>query len=527
MPSLYTPPQGNTQQGQALASLQKLLNSISGVPASPLSDAAASAQGNYGAMAANQNQYANQVQQQNTNAAGIPQLMGQYGDLSKIYELYLHDGGMAQKYSQTGGTGNVSPYQNPALLAASGQAGGQMQTGNTADMTNVGQMTTPQQPNAVFGGGGPPVSQISGAANPYLGSAADIIASTANSPQAPALTTAETAQPLNAGTNMLDLINSLIGTEQGVASNATTTDMAKYSDKMGLEGTIATMLGNALSTQMSNTANAASLPGTKQNAGSVFNQITDQVQAEKAGKATEQDIWNYINQHDAALRDQGVNVDELWKLHKDLFKKVGWNQPIVGGAKTPPITKYQSKKLPDGSLGSYDPTTKQYFDSSGKPLGITDQTTQQADQTIQSLNDAYKLYASMNPLEQRVSPSFAAQYPALFPNMAKMNTKYFIGLEPQLRKIIVGGRITIQEITWIKNALLPTAFDTNQSYRDRVDEAISEIQAKSSNPGHMIGSGGGQTSTRGTTGGETITIRNTKTGQTMTIPASEKGKYGL
>lgn len=52
-----------------------------------------------------------------------------------------------------------------------------------------------------------------------------------------------------------------------------------------------------------------------------------------ASADTEDDIWNAINQNDAAWRAQGIDVDSLWKAHKELSEKVGYGGKVGAGLK--------------------------------------------------------------------------------------------------------------------------------------------------------------------------------------------------
>lgn len=494
---IYTPQSGNTAPGSQLENLRRVLASITTLPMGNMStpdvtNAYTAAQGGALDMGSNQQDYVRKITQDLTQQAGIPQLQSQYGDLSKIYDLYLHDGNMAQKYAATGGTGNVSPYANPALLAASGTAGGEMQSGNQADMATVSNMTTPQQPGATIATPSNPIGTIGGSAvpapNPYLGSTFDIIASTANAPQAPSLTTAETAQPLNAGTNMMDLINSLIGTEQGVVSGQANLTAQNYQSKMDTLQKIADILGGELGARRTAGSAASGTPGTRENAGSIFNQIVDQVQAEKSGKATEQDIWNYINQHDAALRDQGVNVDELWKLHKDLANKVGWNGAITGGTKAAKAStaSLQHVKLGDGSLGSYDKNTGKYYDATGQDVSAVEKNrTIASDEALVASAKKMKDALSKSPVIYRAVPGMQH----FDPNVAQAQAELFQNIT-DLKKAI-GGRVTQRELfTWLETNF-PVGKDINPAVMDAKIKVLQEkVDAAKRAEGETVSSGG-------------------------------------
>lgn len=380
--NIYTPTYGNTTPIQGLNSLDTALSQITGAATPQVQQAYSAAQGGALQMQGGENQYANQQQQQATQQLVNP-LYSQMGNIGQMFQLYLADQGLAQKYQNiTGGTGSVSPYQDPALLASAQAGGQQLGAQNAADIAQVSQMTTPQQAGSTLAA---PVQTTGQAPNPYLASPSDIIASAANAPQAPGVTTAEMAQPISGGIDMLSLINSLIGQQQGVAKDVTTQNVAQYQDKANVLQSLANLLGGELSNRATMSQNATTIPGTTQQAGSVFQSIIDQLQKDKGNQATENDVWNYINQHDSALRAQGVNVDELWKLHKDLASKVGTGGLLSGGKATSTQAKqqqadeakigalkgfghlmdsfYKEKTSLPGGLGGIDflgPTAKEY-----------------------------------------------------------------------------------------------------------------------------------------------------------------------
>lgn len=328
-------------------SLNKVLQSITGMSTPDVQNLQQGSQQDALQLQANQPQYMQQEQQNIGESLGIPQLQGQYGNFDQLFQLYLHDNSMAQKYgTSTGGTGSMNPYADPQLLAASLSGGQQLQKGNQSDQQAISQMTTPNQPviaeaNTGNGqiSGTPTASQVT---NPYLGSSQSILDSVANAPQAPSLTTAQMAQPLNAGRNLLSLLNTLLGAEQGIQSQKLDLAGQNYKGILDAITSAAGLAGQEIQNRRTDSQNAVNMPGTMQQAGAVFQSIIDQLHKDKGNQVTENDIWNYINQHDAALRAQGVNVDELWKLHKDLADKVGIGGNLEGGKETSLQAKQQA-----------------------------------------------------------------------------------------------------------------------------------------------------------------------------------------
>jgi hypothetical protein len=74
--------------------------------------------------------------------------------------------------------------------------------------------------------------------------------------------------------------------------------------------------------------------GSTNQAGGTYDDIVTNVQKAKSGKATNTDVWNYINQHSGALKDQGVDVGELWKLQKEASDKSGGPHAAIAGGVT-------------------------------------------------------------------------------------------------------------------------------------------------------------------------------------------------
>lgn len=139
-------------------------------------------------------------------------------------------------------------------------------------------------------------------------------------------------------------------------------------------------------------------------------------------------------------------------------------------------------------------------------LGLTQpqkDAIQAGNNLIGSLDSINNIYQNMNDFEKRIPISIASKIPIIAPDMARINTTFFTGLEESLRKSIVGGRVTQPEIAWVKQATLPTEFDTNETYQQRVDAVKEEITKKINNPNYIIGLGGNRTPSPSGTSGQT------------------------
>jgi hypothetical protein len=256
-----------------------------------------------------------QAQQQLTQQAGIPQLQNQQADLGKIFQMYLSDQNLSQKYSDSSlSTPNSPLYNNPSLTA--------------------------QPIQGLFSGY---QSQVK---NPYLASPESIInAVTQPAGQGfqgfttPGGVTASMGAAPGAAQSVISTLQGLIDTQKSLVSQKTGDYTTAYETQAGLLNTLAQLAGQNAQSQASAKASGVGgfAQGSTGEAGNLFNTIVDSVQSAKGGAATEQDVWDYINQHATALADQGVNVKELWKLQKDMATKVGWKGLISGGSKTPKV----------------------------------------------------------------------------------------------------------------------------------------------------------------------------------------------
>lgn len=300
----YTPAGGLTPQAQALQGQQDILSQITGMAKNAGSDPTSAIQGAFSnAAAAAQPAQVQQATQQLTQQAGIPALQNQQGDLGKIFQMYLSDNNLSQKYS------------SPSLGTPNSQ------------MYNSGLQNSPQAMQGLFAGY---QNQV---ANPYLASPTAIV-NALSQPSGQGFQGFSTPTGnTGAMTQVPTAANSLISGLQGLISNETSLVNSKAQDYTTGYQNIMNGIGNLLGIRATDAFNSSrnAAPGSLANAGSTFNDIVTQVQAAKNGQATEKDVWDYLNQHAGALKDQGVDVNELWKLHKDMASKSGRGGLISGG----------------------------------------------------------------------------------------------------------------------------------------------------------------------------------------------------
>jgi hypothetical protein len=450
-PTTYT---SNTLTPQA-QQMQGLINSITAMPAGQVPSQAVAQPVQQQAVSTltgmENNQQANQQNVQNTlNQQTISPLMQQYSNLIPAFQMYQADQNLAQKYMN-----NMNPniYANQGVMSSA--------------------MSNP--------------ANVLGIQDPYLGSAASIINSIVppstggfagySDPQS---AIAASNVPISSVPQMLNLVQNAI-TGQTTRNNAAMSGYeGNYSNTMsGLQ----TLIGYLSNQQTANKDASGNTIGSIQQAGATFDDIINQVQQAKGGQATENDIWNYINEHDSALRAQGVNVDELWALHKQLAQKVGTGGAISGG-KT--ATSFQSKKIGSGTDAvtvNFNPKTGKYYDpNTGKQYMVSDPVMKSAENVMANIDQIWSSWSTLPEWEKHIPDSLITAAPFLSPTRASLNTQFYYGLEGDLRKLVIGGRITQQEIQWIKNAIIPTYADSDVSAKAKVDAVKRAIANKLANP---------------------------------------------
>lgn len=368
--STYTPSTGNTNAGTQLASLQKLLASITGtVPQTPDEQALAEGQSQAGAqstqMQGNQQDWQNQNTQSLIKQSGIPQLQGQQADLAKIYELYSHDLNLqAGKFTQ-GQTGNLNPYQDPTLIANSSANMNQLQQGNQADIAKVSQMTTPNQPGATIAA---PSQPTGGQANPYLASTDAIVSGVANAPQNPNLTTGEMGQTVGGATSLMDLLTNLIGAQQGLVGQQSGVNAGNYQSKMSALAS----LSNAFGTGLTN-LQAKNAPGSIDSIKNTYDSI---VKDAKSGMTLHDIMATYT-------KDPSMTVDKIMQLYNSNSKygpakedatSLARLYGVSGGfAKAPSAAELKAEAASQkgvDSLRNFNDIMSNYYDTT-VPLGDT------------------------------------------------------------------------------------------------------------------------------------------------------------
>jgi len=72
---------------------------------------------------------------------------------------------------------------------------------------------------------------------------------------------------------------------------------------------------------------------------------------------------------------------------------------------------------------------------------------------------------------------------ALSPEQVRMNATFYTSLEPELRKAVISGRITQQEINWLRTNLMPNAFDSEESAQQKVQSLKDAFSKTMQDPG--------------------------------------------
>lgn len=286
----YTPPGGYSQPAQQQQSFQTALQTAQ-APAVPPEQQAAT-------MQAQKPQFLQQQQQQLGQQAGLPQMAGNYADEAKMMQLFAHDQNLSKQFTRP----------DMQVMGAQTQNQGAPTAGNVG--APQAPVLTQQNLDQGFQGFATPGAQNAGIA---LGG--------------------------NQITGNLDLINKALQYQAGQVQSQVGSSGQAY--QAAIDGLL--RLAQLQKEQKANTPNP----------GEVFDKIIQQVQSDNGGRATEKDIWDYINLHDQALREQGVDVQDLWNLHEGLAGKVGKGGVVTAGKMTGPkakITKGQVEgyTLPDG-----------------------------------------------------------------------------------------------------------------------------------------------------------------------------------
>lgn len=243
----YTPPGGLTPQAQATGSLQNALGAVQQVAQQAGSDPTSSIQGQF-TNAANAALPA-QTQAVNTSLtqqAGIPNLQNQQNSLGQVFQMYLADQNLAQKYSSSQLSSPNSPVYNSGLQNA------------------------PQAIQGLFTGY---QNQV---ANPYLASPTAIVNALTQPPGqgfqgfvAPSQNTSAMSVVPNAATSLISMLGGDISTEQGLVNSKNSDYQTEYSNIMN---GIGSLLGNQAEASFSQAQ-----PGTAQSLQASLNSVKSDV----------------------------------------------------------------------------------------------------------------------------------------------------------------------------------------------------------------------------------------------------------
>jgi hypothetical protein len=217
--------------------------------------------------------------------------------LDKIFQLYQADTSLASKYSNGQ---NPNPYANSALAGT---------------------------------------SPTTGAANPYLSSPDAIAAST--TPTAPGFSTPglslqASAQPAQSATTLLDLINSLTSTEQGIVNQKSGDVSQNYQDALSVLGTLATQFGDAYTASKSGSGGV----GGSQNAATQYQTLKETLAKSLGRDPTETEVWQYIQNNRSTWEAEGLDMATIDKLEQQDAQRFGTGKtiPVTTGIKQKTMT---------------------------------------------------------------------------------------------------------------------------------------------------------------------------------------------
>lgn len=117
----------------------------------------------------------------------------------------------------------------------------------------------------------------------------------------------------------------------------------------------------------------------------------------------------------------------------------------------------------------------------------TAQASQQSlEDTVNNVDDILQKWKNMPELERRLPQRLVSAFPFLSPTRTGILSNFYTSVEPDLRKAAVGGRITQQEISWIRNALLPGPADSYESATAKIKGLRDSLVRKSKNSSFNI-----------------------------------------
>lgn len=204
---------------------------------------------------------------------------------------------------------------------------------------------------------------------------------------------------------------------------------------------------------------------------------------EVAASQTPPDVVKYFESH--AGSDHYVSPQDYLDQKKKWIGAVGGANPTSDVAKTFD-QNFRDWRNPNNPNYSVDPASLTSLEQ--KNLDMKQKADAAGNQLNSTLDDVLTRYDKLSEFQKRIPLNLASTMPILSPGLAEINAEFYSSIEPQLRSSIVGGRITQQEIQWLKNAYLPTQSDTTQTYSDRIQVLKDEITRKQKDNSYIIGS---------------------------------------
>lgn len=446
-----TPASGYTPQGQSVQSLQQVLSQISGMAQQSQQDPSTAVQNQFTTAAnAAQPGQIQQATQQLTQQSGIPALQGQQQNLGQIFGLYLADQNLASKYA------------NPSLATANSPI-----YGNNS--------LTPQQG-----------ANSMGINDPYLSSPAALVnAIMGNQTQGqgfqgfttPGQNTAAISAVPSSAASLIGTLQGAINSQQGLVNTGVSNYTNQYQTIMDTLGSI---LGNQAATSFSQAQ-----PGSAVSVQSSLNNVKKDV---NSGMTFTDLLQKYET-------DPNMTAAKLQEMYDAKHSASGdkWGPAQISpelasayGLKQTP-SQYQQKTLYKGTpyetIVNYNSKTGKMTDpNTGEPVQYTDATTRSVESSLNNIDDIWNQWNKLDEVQKHLPDSLVTAMPALSPTRAALNTQFYTGLEGDLRKAIVGGRITQQEISWIKNAIIPTATDSDASAKAKLDAVTKALKSKLQDP---------------------------------------------
>lgn len=369
--------------------------------------------------------------------SGALGLQSGYGPaMQQAYNQYANQSGLNSLQGQQADLGKI--FQ---MYLADGHMAGQYSNGqNTNPYANAGLIAAGQSGNGQIGG------QATSAPNPYLASTDQLAQSTVPTGSgftSPNQTTYAASQPLSAGSNFMNLLNQAIGTEKGVVSNRVGDVSTNY------QSAINALLGVA-------------------NAFGTERQYQGNLSESAKNRALEQEKLR-LAEFQAGFDPNG-NYSGTTKTPQD------YADGFMGGT-------IKWADIPSQFKQAVTTAVKQR----GASVDVIQQGYKGIDDGIASADRILAKWNNLNEAQKLLPGAVTSAIPQLSPDRAGINAIFFGQLEPALRKSIVSGRVTQQEINWIKSAFLPTALDSEASAKQKLEEFKWGLEQKRLNPNYTIG----------------------------------------